>query len=68
MKGSVSFPRSCPGDTEGEIRSRIQTLRYIGSLQSPLASKSLQAEEHVGLMFPCNVAVQGGEGGKVVGS
>lgn len=39
--------------------------RILGACNPGLAHKALQAEEHIGLMLPCNVIVQEYESGEV---
>lgn len=39
--------------------------RILGACNPGLAHKALQAEEHIGLMLPCNVIVQEHESGEV---
>ena len=39
--------------------------QILGACNPPLAHKALSAEDHIGLMLPCNVIVQEHENGEV---
>jgi len=60
--------------TEVDVRATLKTkigadfrpYVILGACNPPLAYKTLQAEKHIGLMLPCNVVVQEGEGGSTV--
>ena len=39
--------------------------KILGACKPPMAHQALQAEEHIGLMLPCNVLVQDAGEGKI---
>lgn len=59
--------------TEIDIKSTLKEkldvdfkkYQILGACNPPLAHKALQAEDHIGLMLPCNVIVQEHDNGKV---
>lgn len=59
--------------TEIDIKSTLKKkldvdfkkYQILGACNPPLAHKALTAEEHIGLMLPCNVIVQELDNGKV---
>lgn len=59
--------------TEIDIKSTLKEkldvdfrkYQILGACNPPLAHQALQAEEHIGLMLPCNVIVQEHENGSV---
>lgn len=59
--------------TEIDIKSTLKKkldvdfrkYQILGACNPPLAHKALTAEEHIGLMLPCNVIVQEHENGEV---
>ncbi|MFO1478945.1 MAG: DUF302 domain-containing protein [Turneriella sp.] len=54
-------------DMQATLKKRldadIRPYKILGACNPPFALKSLQAEDYIGLMLPCNVLLQQREGG-----
>lgn len=48
-----------------KLNENFRNYQILGACNPPLAHKALEAEDHIGLMLPCNVIVQEHENGDV---
>jgi uncharacterized protein (DUF302 family) len=51
---------------KSKLNVNFRPYKILGACNPPFAYKSLQAEEQIGLMLPCNVIVYVNENGKTV--
>lgn len=67
--GDAGFGVLTSIDVSATMKKKIDVdmPRYtiLGACNPHLAYKAIQAEDHIGIMLPCNVLVQEVEGGKV---
>ncbi len=56
-------------DIKATLKKKLEVdfkkYQILGACNPPLAHKALSAEDHIGLMLPCNVIVQEHENGEV---
>lgn len=49
-----------------KLDADFHNYRILGACNPPFAYQALLAEQHIGLMLPCNVVVQEGENGQSI--